>query len=76
MIPSWKACAASLAIALAQPGCERHSASETVPGYAEKLAEKSVDERAQASTAEAITLNPPRFFPPGKSNAPRTEKGN
>ncbi len=71
---SWSALAVLLSVV--QIGCERHSASQTVPGYAEKLAEKTVDERAQASTAEAVSLNPPKFFPQGKSVAPRTENGN
>jgi hypothetical protein len=56
------AVAASAVIALTQPACQRHAASETVPGYAEKLAKKRAVEKARAATPETVTLDPPKFF--------------
>jgi len=57
------AIASAAALALAQPGCERHPASQTIPGFAEKLAEKHATENARATTPESVTPEPPRFFP-------------
>lgn len=51
-------------LALSQAGCERHSALVTVPGYAEKQAEKKAAELEQAKTAEDVTPAAPKFFPP------------
>ena len=47
-------------------GCERHPASQTVPGYAEKQAERQAEQNRQATTPQDVNPNPPRFFPPGK----------
>jgi len=58
--------AAALALVFSQTGCERHSASQTVPGYAEKLAEKQARQAEQATTAETVDQAPPRFFPSGE----------
>ncbi|MDX2079971.1 MAG: hypothetical protein SFU53_04245 [Terrimicrobiaceae bacterium] len=44
-------------------GCEMHSADKTVPGYAEKMAEKQKKEAKQAESTEPVSANPPRFFP-------------
>jgi hypothetical protein len=57
---------AAASLALTQPGCERHAASQTVPGFAEKQAEKNARENARAATPEPVTLEPPRFFPEGR----------
>ncbi len=58
--------AAVLALVLSQTGCERHAASQTVPGYAEKLAEKKALQSEQAATAEPVDQSPPKFFPSGE----------
>jgi hypothetical protein len=55
--------AAAAMIVLAQAGCERHTASETVPGYAEKLAAKNAAEKKDAATSEPVNPAPPKFFP-------------
>ncbi|MEI6035234.1 MAG: hypothetical protein WCS65_13270 [Verrucomicrobiae bacterium] len=60
------ALAAAIAIA---PACERHPASETVPGYAEMLAKKSAEEKVRAETPGTVNLDPPKFFP--RKNFPR-----
>jgi len=59
-------CAAAAVLVLAQSACERHPASETVPGYAEKLAQKAAAEKARATTPEPVNPDPPKFFPEGK----------
>jgi len=46
--------------------CERHPASQTVPGYAEKQAARQAEQNRQATTPQDVNPNPPRFFPPGK----------
>lgn len=58
--------AAAAAMLVSQTGCERHPASQTVPGYAEKLAEKKARQAEQAATAETVDQAPPRFFPSGQ----------
>jgi len=45
-------------------GCERHPASETVPGYAEKMKEKQAQAQKAAEHSEAADPNPPSYFPP------------
>ena len=55
--------AAAAVLVLAQAGCERHAASETVPGYAEKLAEKKAAGKKAAATSETVNPAPPKFFP-------------
>ena len=49
-----------------QASCERHPASQTVPGYAEKSAGQEAEIRRAATTP--ITINPagPKFFPSGQ----------
>jgi hypothetical protein len=44
-------------------GCERHSASETVPGYAEKMKEKQAQAQQAAEHSEAADPNAPSYFP-------------
>lgn len=51
-------------LTLSQAGCERHSALVTVPGYAEKQAEKQAAELEKAKTGEDVTPAAPKFFPP------------
>ncbi len=53
--------------ALSQAGCERHSALVTVPGYAEKQAEKQAAQIEQAKTGEDVTPAAPKFFPPASN---------
>lgn len=60
------AISAAAVLILAQPGCERHSATVTVPGYAENLAERQAAEKSQASTPEKVNPDAPRFFPQGQ----------
>ena len=55
------AAVASLAL---HTGCERHSASETVPGYAEKMKEKQAQVQQAAEHSEAADPNAPSYFPP------------
>jgi len=43
-------------------GCERHPASQTVPGYAEKMAAKEAKAEKSAASTEPVDSNPPRFF--------------
>jgi len=50
-------------LVLVQPACERHPASVTVPGYAEKMAAKKEAAAKDAKTAEPVDPNPPTFFP-------------
>jgi hypothetical protein len=49
---------------LAGTGCERHPASQTVPGYAEKAAAKEKKEQHDATTPEGTNPEPPSYFPP------------
>lgn len=55
--------AAVAALAL-HSGCERHPASETVPGYAEKMKEKQAQAQQAAEKNEAADPNAPSYFPP------------
>ncbi len=55
--------AAASAIML-HTGCERHSASQTVPGYAEKMKEKQAQAQEDANKSEAAAPNAPTYFPP------------
>jgi hypothetical protein len=50
-------------LVFSQTSCERHPASVTVPGYAEKQAAKKKAAALDAKTAEPIDPNPPTFFP-------------
>lgn len=52
-----------LVLVLLHSGCERHPASETIPGYAEKLAEKKKIGGEQAAKQFGTNPNPPEFFP-------------
>lgn len=49
---------------LAGTGCEMHPASQTVPGYADKVADKKKKEQHDAATPEGANPNPPSYFPP------------
>lgn len=60
------ALSAAAVLILAQSGCERHSATETVPGYSEKLAERQASEKSRAATPEKVNPDAPRFFPQGQ----------
>lgn len=58
--------ALAAALILSQAGCERHNATQTVPGFAEKLAERQAADKHRASTPEKVSPDSPRFFPAGK----------
>lgn len=47
-----------------QSGCERHSASKTIPGYAEKLEKKDEAAQNQATHSESADAQAPAYFPP------------
>lgn len=51
-----------VAVALGS-GCERHPASVTVPGYAEKQKKAAKQEQKEEKTAERVDPNAPQFFP-------------
>lgn len=54
----------SLALLLAHTGCEMHPASETVPGYAEKMKEKEAKAKKEAAIGETTDPAAPGYFPP------------
>ena len=56
----------SLAIAgvLLGAGCEKHSASQTVPGFQEIQARNQAVQDKEARTPLTINPNAPKFFPP------------
>ncbi|PAZ01169.1 MAG: hypothetical protein CAK90_01710 [Spartobacteria bacterium AMD-G4] len=47
-----------------QSGCERHSASKTIPGYAEKMEKKDEAAKNQATHSETADAQAPAYFPP------------
>lgn len=51
------------ALAVLHTGCEMHPASETVPGYAEKMKEKQAQSQQDAKNSEAADPNAPSYFP-------------
>lgn len=51
------------AVAVLHTGCEMHSAEKTIPGYAEKMAEKEKKAAKQAASTEPVSSSPPQFFP-------------
>lgn len=54
---------ASVLVAI-QSGCERHPASETVPGYAEKMSKKEEQAEKKATQSEPADPKAPTYFPP------------
>lgn len=52
------------AVLLPVGGCEQHSASQTVPGFDEKLSGKQAVQEKNAATPLTISQTPPKFFPP------------
>jgi hypothetical protein len=56
---------AALAIIPFQTGCERHPASETISGHAEKV--KASEAKEKATQKEATDPNAPSFFPEKKN---------
>jgi hypothetical protein len=54
----------TLAAAAILAGCERHAASQTVPGYQEKQAKAQAIAEMEARTPLPINPDPPKFFPP------------
>ncbi len=53
----------SLAFLLAHTGCEMHPASQTVPGYAEKMKEKEANAKKDAAIGETTDPAAPGYFP-------------
>jgi len=55
----------SLAIAsvFLGPGCEKHAASQTIPGFNDKLVKAQADQDREARTPLAINPDAPKFFP-------------
>jgi len=64
MKPITTAILATLVLIGFHTGCERHPASQTIPGYAEKL--KQAEEKAEkkASHSERTDASAPTYFPP------------
>ena len=52
------------AFAVLHTGCEMHPASETIPGYAEKMKEDQAQDQEEAQNSEAADPNSPSYFPP------------
>ena len=59
--------ATALAPLLLHTGCEMHPASQTVPGYAEKMKEKEKKQTQAVEHSEAVDPNAPTYFPPKKN---------
>jgi len=54
----------AVAAALIGTGCEKHPASQTVPGFQEMQSQKKAIQEKEARTPLAINPTPPKFFPP------------
>ena len=46
------------------PGCEKHTASQTVPGFNDKLVKEQSEQGREARTPLTINPDAPKFFPP------------
>lgn len=53
---------AALAIIPFQTGCERHPASETISGHAEKVKASEAQAKEKATQKEATDPNAPSYF--------------
>jgi hypothetical protein len=54
----------AFALVASQSGCERHPASQTVPGYAEKIDKKEAQAEKKATQSEPADPQAPNYFPP------------
>ena len=54
----------ALASVLLGAGCERHPASQTVPGFSEQQIQNQAIQDKEARTPVTIDPNAPKFFPP------------
>ena len=54
---------AAFALLAINTGCERHPASETVPGYAAKMEKKQAEAGEKATHSEASDPQAPAYFP-------------
>ena len=54
----------AFAIVAVQSGCERHPASQTIPGHAEKIVKKEEAAQKQATHSESANPQAPTYFPP------------
>lgn len=52
-----------LALVAGFVSCEKHSPSQTIPGYAEKEAEKKAEKEARMLTPQGGNPDAPTFFP-------------
>ncbi len=52
-----------LSACLAGVGCEKHSPSQTIPGYAEKETAKHTIEKQTSMVPEGASTNAPVYFP-------------
>jgi hypothetical protein len=55
---------AAFALMALHTSCERHPASQTIPGYAEKLAKKDEASKSKATHSEPADSQAPNYFPP------------
>jgi len=54
---------AAFALLAINTGCERHPASETVPGYAAKMEKKQAEAGEKAAHSESADPQAPAYFP-------------
>jgi len=54
----------AFALVAIQSGCERHPASQTVPGYAEKMSKKEEQAEKKATHSESADPQAPSYFSP------------
>lgn len=52
----------ALVFVAVQTGCERHPASQTVPGYAEKMEKKEAQAAEKATHSEPADSKAPSYF--------------
>ncbi|MEI8293673.1 MAG: hypothetical protein WCG66_06730 [bacterium] len=55
---------AALVMMALHTSCERHPASETIPGYADKLQKKDEESLKKATHSEPADSQAPSYFPP------------
>jgi len=54
---------AAFALLAMHTGCERHPASETIPGYAAKMKKKQAEAGETATHSEPADAQAPAYFP-------------
>lgn len=63
MKPTTTSILATLVLIGFHTGCERHPASQTIPGYAEKLQKAEEKAEKKASHSERTDASAPSYFP-------------